>query len=220
MKRRLVIILLSVSILLNITLFIRINLLSSNDIENGFNDHTDIRHENTLSMMLEQNAGEGDYELETRSSWPTKEDGYIFNSELSKCEMGSSLSWDAENNNVMMSGTTSDKCYVYFDKIETIYSISYPTNICYGLVNFIGVTEAVENNVVSININTNGCICCQMPIVSIPNTISDFSCDDLEINSNYIYIEAFKSPTCTFTMPNEDVTFELIQDIGGFCEPM
>ena len=41
-------------------------------------------------MMIEQTAGTGDYELETRSSWPTSE--YTFNETLSKCENGSTLS--------------------------------------------------------------------------------------------------------------------------------
>ena len=43
-------------------------------------------------MNLEQTAGAGDYKTVTQSSWPTE--GYVFNSELSKCENGSELSWD------------------------------------------------------------------------------------------------------------------------------
>ena len=39
---------------------------------------------------------------------------------MSKCENGSTLSWDVENNKVVMSGNTSDKCYVYFDKVNII----------------------------------------------------------------------------------------------------
>lgn len=38
----------------------------------------------TISMMLETEAGSGNYEMTTRDSWPTE--GYIFNSTLSKCE--------------------------------------------------------------------------------------------------------------------------------------
>lgn len=72
-----------------------------------------IRHENSISMMLETEAGSGNYEMTTRESWPTE--GYVFNSELSKCEHGSELSWDDVNKSVLMSGNVSDKCYIYFD---------------------------------------------------------------------------------------------------------
>ena len=72
-----------------------------------------IKQENTLSMMLETEAGSGNYEMTTASSWPTE--GYVFNSELSKCENGGELSWDDINKKVLMSGNVSDKCYVYFD---------------------------------------------------------------------------------------------------------
>ena len=75
--------------------------------------YTDKRYENVLSMMLETEAGSGNYEMTTASSWPT--DGYVFNSDLSKCENGSELSWDDVNKSVLMSGNVSDKCYVYFD---------------------------------------------------------------------------------------------------------
>ena len=66
-----------------------------------------------IAMMLETSAGSGNYEMTTRSEWPT--DGYVFNANLSKCENGSELSWDNENKKVLMSGNKSDKCYVYFD---------------------------------------------------------------------------------------------------------
>ena len=66
-----------------------------------------------IAMMLETSAGSGNYEMTTRSEWPTE--GYVFNANLSKCENGSELSWDNENKKVHMSGNKSDKCYVYFD---------------------------------------------------------------------------------------------------------
>ena len=76
------------------------------------------KHVDTISMMLETEAGSGNYEMTTASSWPT--DGYIFNTELSKCENGGELSWDDENKRVLMSGNVSDKCYVYFDVIQVL----------------------------------------------------------------------------------------------------
>ena len=66
-----------------------------------------------LSMNLEQTAGAGDYKTVTQSGWPTE--GYKFNAELSRCENGSTLSWDDTKKAVIVSGNLSDKCYVYFD---------------------------------------------------------------------------------------------------------
>jgi len=77
---------------------------------------------NTISMMLETEAGSGNYEMTTRSEWPTE--GYVFNSELSKCENGGELSWDDENKRVLMSGNVSDKCYVYFDVVPSVVYLS------------------------------------------------------------------------------------------------
>ena len=71
-----------------------------------------------IAMMLETSAGSGNYEMTTRSEWPTE--GYVFNANLSKCENGSELSWDNENKKVLMSGNKSDKCYVYFDVIQVL----------------------------------------------------------------------------------------------------
>lgn len=88
---------------------------NNNDLENVLQNK---KYNETISMMLETASGSGEYEKTTASGWPT--DGYIFNTELSKCENGGELSWDAENNKVLMSGNTSDKCYVYFDKVNII----------------------------------------------------------------------------------------------------
>ena len=71
------------------------------------------KNKNTLSMNLEQTAGAGDYKTVTQSEWPTE--GYKFNEELSRCENGSTLSWDDTKKVVVVSGNLSDKCYVYFD---------------------------------------------------------------------------------------------------------
>ena len=85
---------------------------NNNDLENVLQNK---KYNETISMMLETASGSGEYEKTTASGWPT--DGYIFNTELSRCEKGSTLSWDDENNKVVMSGNVSDKCYVYFDKV-------------------------------------------------------------------------------------------------------
>ena len=81
------------------------------------------KHVDTISMMLETEAGSGNYEMTTRSEWPTE--GYVFNATLSKCENGGELSWDDTNKRVVMSGNVSDKCYVYFDKYNPITINNY-----------------------------------------------------------------------------------------------
>ena len=84
------------------------NVEITNEINNKSKKNNDL-----LTMNLEQTAGTGDYKIVTKSSWPTK--GYKFNAELSKCEKGSELSWDDTKKAVIMQGSVSDKCYVYFD---------------------------------------------------------------------------------------------------------
>ena len=80
------------------------------------------QNNNMLSMMIENNAGSGQYEMTTSSTWPT--DGYVFNSELSKCENGGTLSWDDINKKVVFEGNNIDKCYVYFD-VKTLTLAKY-----------------------------------------------------------------------------------------------
>ena len=76
-----------------------------------------------IAMMLETSAGSGNYEMTTRSEWPTN--GYVFNEQMSKCEQGSKLKWDDANKKVIMEGNVSDKCYVFFDKYNPIKINSY-----------------------------------------------------------------------------------------------
>ena len=84
---------------------------SNNYVEDSVNNQTKITK--GISMNLEQTVGAGDYKQVTQSNWPG--DDYKFNAELSKCENGSTLSWDNTKNVVVFSGNVSDKCYVYFD---------------------------------------------------------------------------------------------------------
>ena len=100
--------------------FERINTNKSNVYEKQ-NVSSIKKDKELLSMNLEQTAGAGDYKTVTQSGWPTE--GYKFNAELSRCENGSELSWDDTKKAVIVSGNTSDKCYVYFD----IYQPTQPT---------------------------------------------------------------------------------------------
>ena len=67
----------------------------------------------SISMMLETKRGSGDYQPSNSSEWP--KEGYLFNSELSKCENGGTLLWNDETKSVVLNTRVSDKCYVYFD---------------------------------------------------------------------------------------------------------
>ena len=112
MKKKYVVLLIIILVLL-ITFVTSFNYFktSNNYVEDSVNNQTKITK--GISMNLEQTVGAGDYKQVTQSSWPTE--GYKFNTELSKCENGSTLSWDDTNKKVIVSGNTSDKCYVYFD---------------------------------------------------------------------------------------------------------
>ncbi len=110
-------------IILGVVLSITIGLMfvMSSKKDDFYKENTEtkiVKRGNTISMMLETEAGSGNYEMTTQSEWPT--DGYTFNSTLSKCENGGELSWDDTNKKVYMSGNLSDKCYVYFDKKPTL----------------------------------------------------------------------------------------------------
>ena len=85
----------------------------TNDVNETYENKEIKNDSNMLSMMLETEAGSGKYQETMTSSWPTE--GYVLNESLSKCENGSSLSWDSTKNTVVMMGNNSDKCYVYFD---------------------------------------------------------------------------------------------------------
>ena len=77
-------------------------------------DSNKIINSNALTMMYETAVDSGEYKVSTENNWPV--DKYTFNESLSKCENGSKLSWDDENKRVVMQASTSDRCYVYFDK--------------------------------------------------------------------------------------------------------
>ena len=62
---------------------------NNNDVfNNNFNEK--LIKKDLLTMNLEQTAGAGDYKSVTYTEWPRE--GYIFNTELYKCENGGELS--------------------------------------------------------------------------------------------------------------------------------
>ena len=81
-----------------------------------------IRTGTSISMMLETKYNSGNYEPSSSSEWP--KEGYLFNSERSKCENGGTLSWNDETKSVVLTTKVSDKCYVYFDVVPPDVSIT------------------------------------------------------------------------------------------------
>lgn len=70
-----------------------------------------------IKMLLDyylKPIGSGEYEEADSETYPIE--GYVFNSTLSKCENGGKLTWYDATKKVVFIGTTSDKCYIYFDK--------------------------------------------------------------------------------------------------------
>lgn len=166
-------------------------------------------YENVISMMLEKEGDSGEYELTTRSEWPTEEDGYVFNSELSKCENGGELSWDNENNIVVMSGNVADKCYVYFDKIIT-YIITYPIFSAIGIVTDPESAKAGEQ--VKIYVSADGYDCNAYFTFSYDEVIEDMYCTG-SIASAYTSKNLIgfnlNGGYCTFTMPAKNIVFNV-----------
>ena len=93
-------------------------------------ESTQIVNSNALTMMYETEYQSGEYQISSDTTWP--QDGYVFNETLSKCENGGTLSWNSETNRVVMQTSSSDKCYVYFDKKpDIIYLADYIINNVY-----------------------------------------------------------------------------------------
>ena len=118
MKRKKVIIILSVLIILvSSSIFVLVFDKKNVSKTSGLDENTKENTNKSLSMMLEQNYGKGDYVLTTRSSWPTE--GYEFNATLSKCENGGTISLNESTHKISVKNSLSDKCYVYFDLIPS-----------------------------------------------------------------------------------------------------
>ena len=96
-----------------VILFIGVIIIYNNYNNDIYVDKDDNLSNSGLSLMIETKAGSGEYTISTSDEWPTK--GYEFNAEKSACENGGTLSWDGENQSVVMTSKSSDKCYAYFD---------------------------------------------------------------------------------------------------------
>lgn len=85
-----------------------------------------IKKQNILAIMVETGKKTQVYKEYTSDSWPT--DGYKFNSELSGCKNGGELSWDSDKKIVNLVGNSEDKCYAYFDALNSDVMINISNN--------------------------------------------------------------------------------------------
>ena len=93
------------------------------DIKSGI-----VGESSSIAMMFETDANSGVYELSDDILWPNE--GYIFNETLSKCENGSKISFDKTTKSIVLQTNVTDKCYVYFDKVETSQTLSTFHDVC------------------------------------------------------------------------------------------
>ena len=128
MKKKVIFIISFMLITLVLSTILLKNEILTNDL---IYDEYNIKDNEMLSMMLETGEGTGEYKTTTSSTWPTE--GYKFNSELSRCENGGDLSWDDTNKIVVMTGNTSDKCYVYFDVKPKVLLANYIKSLYTGI---------------------------------------------------------------------------------------
>lgn len=87
------------------------------------NSHKVMKTSNTLSLNFETEVDSGEYAASTNSTWPTS--GYILNTKLSGCENSGKVSWNMQKKKLVIQGNISDKCYVYFDKINDTFIFNY-----------------------------------------------------------------------------------------------
>lgn len=146
-----------VSIFILMVNFIMYNnkIIYVNSVYNGNNN-------DTLAIMLESSFKSGEYDTSSDNAWPSS--GYTFNSSLSKCENGSSITWDEAMKNITVSGNASDKCYVYFDvfipDIKFIYKVNNGNsdeNLLYDInsttVDEVGIMINSINSKYALNLN-------------------------------------------------------------------
>ena len=115
-------------IVISITLILIANKSSSKVLDSNLEnttDNLDNKAPGMFAIMLETEVGTGKYEQSTSSLWP--DSSYEFNSTLSYCENGGTLTWNEENRTVNLKSNLSDRCYLYFD-IEPHDAMIYTNN--------------------------------------------------------------------------------------------
>ena len=202
-------------IIIFLIIFVNKSMFINKNIEN-----TDINiakeYKNELSMMLETASGSGEYEKTTASEWPTE--GYIFNSELSKCENGGELSWDDTKNVVLMTGNISDKCYVYFDAIQkavineiitsdiTLSSMTITINATKGTFDISKYYYSIDNGA-TWNESTSNIISISGLTKGTTYAIKAYVQDARKINSDYKIVNASTLDITLITFTFKNITY-------------
>ena len=186
---------------------------NNNDLENVLQNK---KYNETISMMLETASGSGEYEKTTASEWPTE--GYIFNSELSKCENGGELSWDDTKNVVLMTGNISDKCYVYFDAIQkavineiitsdiTLSSMTITINATKGTFDISKYYYSIDNGA-TWNESTSNIISISGLTKGTTYAIKAYVQDARKINSDYKIVNASTLDITLITFTFSDIIY-------------
>ena len=141
-------------IILFALLFILLFNKSNNDIISNDNNIVNNTNNGMFAIMLETEAGSGEYQESKSNTWPGE--GYIFNENLSVCENGSELTWNEELGAVNLKTNIADRCYVYFDvyvlpEILEVTVSNITSNSISLTVNAVAGTNAIQTYYYSIN---------------------------------------------------------------------
>lgn len=155
MNRKKKYLIISINILLVLTTCLYVFISDDNEklIISSEENNKNILNTNALTMMYETGYQSGEYQVSSDTSWP--QSGYTFNATLSRCENGSTLTWDDENKKVSIQANTSDKCYVYFDK-ENIKIVNLSIDTASGDLCVENVTFSDNFNVKNYYLSVNG----------------------------------------------------------------
>ena len=120
-------------IVISITLILITNKSSSKVLDSNLEnttDNSDNKAPGMFAIMLETEAGSGQYQQSTSGLWPASP--YEYNETLSSCENGGILTWNEETRSVNLKSNLSDRCYLYFDLVPSDVTINTNNNGSYN----------------------------------------------------------------------------------------
>ena len=110
-KNILIFFLVLIVLIQSIGIYSLLKVIGDRDVEVSNNNSKTYKN---LAIMYETDEDSGEYVPLEDNDWPSE--GYKYNETLSKCENGSTMTYDEPNNKVNVTSNVSDKCYVYFDR--------------------------------------------------------------------------------------------------------
>ena len=155
MKRKLIISSLITFMTISIGLYFYVSGNNDNEVVLENEETKQVVNTNALTMMYETEVGSGEYTVSSDRNWP--QEGYTFNEQLSGCENGGTLSWNNETKRVVLTTSTSDKCYVYFDIYSPVIINNVSTsNITNSSITLTVNATAGENSIQTYYYSNNG----------------------------------------------------------------